>query len=72
MARRVSWANNSSGHTGTYVYRAPTLDPQNLPAPVATVDSVAQGETAEWIDSESLAAGDYDRAGLRWARRWPL
>lgn len=62
MARRVSWTNNSSGHNGTYVYRAATLDPQNLPAPVATVDPVAQGETAEWVDSEALAAGDYNYA----------
>ena len=62
MARRVAWTNNSSGHSGTNVYRAPTLDPQNLPAPVATVDPVAQGETAEWIDNESLSPGDYDYA----------
>lgn len=62
MARRVSWTNNSSGHSGTYVYRAETLDPQNLPAPVATVDPVAQGATAEWVDNEELAAGDYDYA----------
>src|SRR5690554_7565963 len=64
MARRVSWTNNSSGHLGTYVYRAPTLDPQNLPAPVATVDPVAQGETAEWIDAEApyecYAVQDFD------------
>lgn len=62
MARRISWTNNSSGHSGTYVYRAPTLDPQDLPAPVATVDPVAQGATAEWVDSEELTAGDYDYA----------
>lgn len=68
MARRVSWTNNSSGHSGTYVYRAPTLDPQNLPAPVATVDPVAQGETAEWIDDftgyECYAVQDFDGQGV--------
>lgn len=67
MARRVSWTNNSSGHLGTYVYRAPTLDPQNLPTPVATVDPVAQGETAEWVDNEDITAcyavRDYDGQG---------
>lgn len=62
MARRVSWTNNSSGHSGTYVYRDETLDPQALPAPVATVDPVAQGATAEWVDNEELSAGDYDYA----------
>src|SRR5690554_3862183 len=62
MARRVSWTNNSSGHLGTYVYRAPTLDPQALPDPAATVEPVAQGETAEWIDSEELSPGDYEYA----------
>ncbi len=62
MALRISWTNNSSGHTGTYVYRAETIDPQNLPAPVATVDPVAQGATAEWVSNEELAAGDYDYA----------
>jgi len=68
MARRVSWTNNSSGHLGTYVYRAATLDPQNLPAPVATVAPVAQGETAEWIDDsgayECYAVQDYDASGV--------
>ncbi|MGM0927517.1 MAG: hypothetical protein ACQEXC_14015 [Pseudomonadota bacterium] len=62
MARRVSWTNNSSGHLGTRIYRAPTLDPQALPAPVATVDPVAQGATAEWVDTEELTAGDYEYA----------
>ncbi|MDI5890591.1 DUF1566 domain-containing protein [Halomonas rhizosphaerae] len=68
MARRVSWTNNSSGHSGTYVYRAPTLDPQNLPAPVATVDPVGQGETGEWIDDftgyECYAVQDFDGQGV--------
>lgn len=68
MARRVSWINNSSGHSGTYVYRAPTLDPQNLPAPVATVDPVAQGATAEWVDNSGefgcFAVQDYDGQGV--------
>lgn len=67
MARRISWTNNSSGHSGTYVYRAETLDPQNLPAPVATVDPVAQGATAEWIDSSGeygcFAVQDFDGQG---------
>jgi len=62
MARRVSWTNNSSDHLGAYVYRGQPLDPQNLPAPLATVGPVAQGATAEWIDNEDLSAGDYDYA----------
>lgn len=66
MARRVSWTNNSSGHLGSYVYRAESLDPQNLPAPVATFGPVAQGSPAEWIDNDTLngsycyAVQDYD------------
>ncbi|SDO73075.1 hypothetical protein SAMN04487957_110151 [Halomonas shengliensis] len=68
MARRVSWTNNSSGHLGTRIYRAPTLDPQNLPAPVATVGPVAQGETAEWVDNSGeygcYAVQDYDAQGV--------
>lgn len=62
MARRVSWTNNSSGHSGTYVYRAPALDPQALPEPIAQVGPVAQGAAAEWLDGEELAAGDYEYA----------
>lgn len=63
MARRVSWTNNSSGHSGTYVYRAPSpMDTQNLPAPLATVGPVAQGATADWNDQEVVADGDYDYA----------
>ncbi len=62
MARRISWTNNSSGHSGTYVYRAPTLDPQSLPEPIATADPVAHGVTAEWIDNDALDPGDYDYA----------
>lgn len=62
MARRISWTNNSTNYSGSYVYRGATLDPQNLPAPVATVDPVVQGATSEWIDSEELPAGDYDYA----------
>lgn len=67
MARRVSWTNNSSGYSGTYVYRAETLDPQSLPAPVATVDPVAQGATAEWVDNSGeygcFAVQDFDGQG---------
>lgn len=71
MARRVAWTNNSSGHLGTHVYRAESLDPQSLPEPVATVGPVAQGATAEWIDNDALSDGsycyavqDYDSAGV--------
>lgn len=56
MARRIAWTNNSSGHDGTRIFRdtAP-MDPQALPAPLATV---AAG-TTEYIDSETLADGTY-------------
>ncbi len=68
MARRISWTNNSSGHTGTYIYRAETLDPQDLPEPVATVDPVAQGAAAEWIDNSGeygcFAVQDFDGQGV--------
>ncbi len=68
MARLISWINNSSGHSGTYVYRAETLDPQSLPAPVATVDPVAQGATAEWIDNSGetgcFAVQDFDSSSV--------
>ncbi|WP_299231733.1 DUF1566 domain-containing protein [uncultured Halomonas sp.] len=56
MARRISWTNNSTGHDGTRIYRATApMDPQALPAPLATV---AAG-TTEHIDGEELADGTY-------------
>lgn len=59
MARRISWINNSSGHDGTRIYRADApMDPQNLPAPIATIPAQPVG-TVEYIDSEELANGTY-------------
>lgn len=68
MARRISWTNNSTSYDGTNIYRAVTIDPQSLPAPLATVGPVAQGAVAEYIDltgsgDQCYAVRDFDSGG---------
>lgn len=60
MALRITHTNNSDGHDGTYVYRSTaTMDPQNLPAPIADEAPVALGEAFEYIDNATTADGTY-------------
>lgn len=72
MGYRLTWTNNSDGHTGSHVYRSTaTMDPQALPAPVGTADPVAQGAQAEFTSAADLAPGthyfrvqDFDGTGV--------
>lgn len=72
MGYRLIWTNNSSGHSGSYVYRSTsTIDPAMLPSPDGTADPVAQGAQAEFTSGEELPAGthyfrvqDFDGAGV--------
>jgi hypothetical protein len=71
MAQRVSWTNSSDGHEGTYVYHSEsTMDPANLPAPLADIAPVALSAQGEYIDNRELSGDhyfrvqDYDGAAL--------
>ncbi|MCK2183496.1 DUF1566 domain-containing protein [Halomonas getboli] len=60
MPQLIRWINQSSGHLGHRVFRSTSpMDPENLPAPIATVGPVGLGEWAEYVESEYLADGTY-------------
>lgn len=68
MTRRVTWTNNSTDYDGANIYRDATIDPMNLPEPIATVGPVDQSVTAEWIDNDGAgdqcyAVRDFDSSG---------
>ncbi|MCH4563334.1 hypothetical protein MKP05_09350 [Halomonas sp. EGI 63088] len=69
MTRLVTWINQSTDYLGSEIFRDTTLDPQNLPAPVATVGPVGQGARAEWNDRDGSGdqcylVRDFDDQGV--------